>query len=204
MPYLFFVLFTLSGLFTFAQQQVKLTWNNQPFELDSTYLLHDTLQFRLSELKCYIQAVPQKGNNAIHLIDAADPETWQWQDHATALQVGIRAEIQTAGVFTGALDPINGMYWAWNTGFISVKCVGEFNNLKTGQTQSFEFHLGGYQAPFACIMAIPGSGTILNCDLQTWFGHILETPPLGWKIMQPSKASLMLFELFTSSLSYAK
>jgi hypothetical protein len=32
----------------------------------------------------------------------------------------------------------------------------------------------------------------------------LETPPLGWKIMQPSKVSLMLFELFTYSLSYAK
>jgi len=82
--------------------------------------------------------------------------------------------------------------------------VGKFSNLKTGLTQTFEFHLGGYQAPFACIMAIPGSGTNLKCDLHAWFRTILATPALGLKIMQPSKASLTLFELFTSALSYAK
>jgi hypothetical protein len=204
MPYRFLVLFALSSLFAFAQQQVKMTWNNIPFMLDSTYLLNDTLQFQISQCKFYVQGEPQNGSNAIHLIDASNQETWQWEDPSAALQVGIGAELQTAGVFTGALDPINGMYWAWNSGFISVKCVGEFSNLKTGLTQTFEFHLGGYQAPFACIMAIPGSGTNLKCDLHAWFRTILATPALGLKIMQPSKASLTLFELFTSALSYAK
>lgn len=204
MPYLFLVLFALSGLCTFAQQQVKMTWHNAAFMLDSSYILNDTLQFQISQFKFYVQGEPQNGSNAIHLIDASDQETWRWEDHSSTQQVGIRAELQTAGDFTGALDPINGMYWAWNTGFISVKCVGEFSNLKTGLTQKFEFHLGGYQAPFACIMAIPGSGKNLTCDLHTWLRSILETPALGWKIMQPSKASLTLFELFTSALSYAK
>jgi hypothetical protein len=202
MPYLFLFLFALTGQFTFAQQQIAINWNGLAFELDSTYLLNDSTALRISQFKFYVQADPKKGGQAIYLVDAAERSSWQWKTQHAVLQIGVNAALQTSGVFNGALDPINGMYWAWNTGFISVKCVGEVINIKNGMQQKFEYHIGGYQAPFACIATVIGSGSTLNCDLQAWFSSILASEVHEWNIMQPSQASKVLFDLFTASFRY--
>ncbi|MFM7006625.1 MAG: MbnP family protein [Flavobacteriales bacterium] len=204
MPYLFLFLFALTGQLYFAQQQIDINWNGLIFELDNTYQLNDSTALRISQFKFYVQADPKKGGQAIYLVDAAERSSWQWETQHEELQIGVSTALQTSGVFIGALDPINGMYWAWNTGFIAVKCVGEILELKNSHTQKFEYHLGAYQAPFACITTLGGSGTTLSCDLQAWFSSILATEITEWNIMQPSKASKVLFDLFVSSLSYAK
>lgn len=204
MPYLFLFFFALTGQLSFAQQQIDINWNGLKFELDKTYLLNDSTALRISQFKFYVQADPKKGGQAIYLIDAAERSSWQWETQHAVLQIGLSPALQTSGVFIGALDPINGMYWAWNTGFIAVKCVGEILALKNGDSQKFEYHLGAYQAPFTCITTLSGSGTTLICDLQAWFSSILATEITEWNIMQPSKASKVLFDLFVSSLSYVK
>jgi hypothetical protein len=201
MPLLLIFSFLLAHL-TFAQQHVVLHWGKIPFELEKQYELNDTIAVRIDQFKFYVQATNDNKPNNIHLIDAAVKETWHWTSLIAPMQVGIHAAIQTSGVFTGDLDPINGMYWAWNTGFISVKCVGEVIHTKNGKLQKFEYHLGAYQAPFACIKTIPGSGTRLNCDLSLWFSAILHADTQDWLIMQPSYAGLAIFELFTASLRY--
>lgn len=202
MPYLFLFLFALTGQFSFAQQQIAINWNGLAFELESTYLLNDSTALRISQFKFYVQADPKKGGQAIYLVDAAERSSWQWKKQHAVLQIGVNAALQTSGVFNGALDPINGMYWAWNTGFISVKCVGEILELKNGRSQQFEYHLGAYQAPFVCIATVIGSGSTLNCDLQAWFRSILASEVHEWNIMQPSQASKVLFDLFTASFRY--
>ena len=204
MPYLFLFLFAFSGQLSFAQQQIDINWNGLKFELDNTYQLNDSTALRISQFKFYVQADPKKGGQAIYLVDAAERSSWQWETQHEALQIGVSPALQTSGVFIGALDPINGMYWAWNTGFIAVKCVGEILELKNGLTQKFEYHLGAYQEPFTCITTLSGNGTTLSCDLQAWFSSILATEITEWNIMQPSKESKVLFDLFVSSLSYAK
>jgi hypothetical protein len=201
MPLLLIFSFLLTHM-TFAQQRTALYWDKIPFELEKQYDINDTIAVRIDQFKFYVQATNDNKPNNIHLIDAAAQETWHWTSPIAPMQVGIQAAIQTAGVFTGDLDPINGMYWAWNTGFISVKCVGEIINVKNGTQQKFEYHLGGYQAPFACIKAIPGNGMRLNCDLAMWFSTILYSDTQDWLIMQPSYAGLAIFELFTASLRY--
>ena len=197
-------LFSILSCFTLAQQQVQLLWNQKPFELEKLYPINDTSAVRISELKFYLQGASKNVMQNIHLIDASDIGTWTWENPITSLQVGIDASIQTSSNFTDELDPIHGMYWAWNTGFISVKCAGEYINLKNESSQEFEYHLGGYQAPFACIKELQGRGAILNCDLYFWFEAILNSKNQECLIMQPSKASLQLFELFTASLSYGQ
>ncbi len=187
---------------TFAQQHIVLHWDKIPFELEKQYELNDTFAVRIDQFKFYVQTTNGNEPNHIHLIDAAEQETWHWTSPIAPMQVGIQAAIQTSGVFTGDLDPIHGMYWAWNTGFVSVKCVGAVINLKNGTQQKFEYHLGGYKAPFACIKAIPGSGTSLNCDLSLWYSAILHSDTQDWLIMQPSDTGLTIFELFTASLRY--
>jgi hypothetical protein len=201
MPLFLFLYFLLADM-TFAQQQVQLNWNEEPLVLQEPLYLNDSTFIRVEQFKFYVQATNENQPNNIHLIDAAEQETWHWTSPITPMQVGVEAAVQTAGIFIGDLDPINGMYWAWNTGFISVKCVGEVIHTKNGTSHKFEYHLGGYQAPFACIKAIPGSGTRLVCDLSLWFSAILHSDTQDWLIMQPCDAGLAIFELFTASFRY--
>lgn len=60
MHYLFLFLFTLTGQFSFAQQQIAINWNGLAFELDSTYLLNDSTALRISQFKFYVQGDPKK------------------------------------------------------------------------------------------------------------------------------------------------
>jgi hypothetical protein len=42
---------------------------------------------------------------------------------------------------SGALDPVNGMYWSWQSGYINCKIEGEI--ISSGR-KSVAYHLGGY------------------------------------------------------------
>ena len=53
-----------------------------------------------------------------------------------------------SGANGGDLDPAKGMYWAWNSGYINVKLEGK-KYLENGEESVFEYHIGGYLAPFA-------------------------------------------------------
>ncbi len=55
-----------------------------------------------------------------------------------------------SGIQSGALDPVNGMFWTWNTGYIFFKLEGRAAaSHSTGNT--IEYHIGGYKAPANCI-----------------------------------------------------
>lgn len=44
---------------------------------------------------------------------------------------------------TGVLDPSNGMYWSWNSGYIFLKAEG-LSPQSTMPDQSFTYHIGGF------------------------------------------------------------
>jgi hypothetical protein len=54
--------------------------------------------------------------------------------------LGIDSITNVSGAFGGDLDPSNGMYWTWQSGYINMKLEGFYNK------QKFTFHLGGYAA----------------------------------------------------------
>jgi hypothetical protein len=93
--------------------------------------------------------------DSYHLIDAETVSTLTFS--LKNIPVGIYTELSfaigvdslknTQGVLTGDLDPIKGMYWAWNTGYIAAKMEGHSNACKTLH-HAFEFHIGGYLSPF--------------------------------------------------------
>lgn len=63
--------------------------------------------------------------------------------------LGVDSMTNISGAFEGALDPINGMYWTWNSGYINAKIEGTI--YKEEQEIEFKYHLGGYQAPFQSV-----------------------------------------------------
>ncbi len=67
--------------------------------------------------------------------------------------LGVDSLYNCNGAQSGALDPIKGMYWSWNTGYIFLKLEGNSTSCKT-PSNMFEFHIGGYKQPYNSIREI--------------------------------------------------
>jgi hypothetical protein len=62
--------------------------------------------------------------------------------------IGIDSLTNVSGAMGDALDPVNGMYWAWQSGYINFKIEGKSKICKT-RNNVFQFHVGGYASPYA-------------------------------------------------------
>jgi hypothetical protein len=58
--------------------------------------------------------------------------------------VGVDSARNVSGAQTGALDPANGMFWTWNTGYVYVKMEGTSPQSQNG---GLVFHIGGIAKP---------------------------------------------------------
>lgn len=67
--------------------------------------------------------------------------------------IGIDSITNVSGVYGQDLDPTNGMYWTWNSGYINCKLEGSSNKFKTRKNR-YVFHLGGYMSPFISMQTI--------------------------------------------------
>lgn len=56
--------------------------------------------------------------------------------------IGVDGDRNTSGAQTGALDPINGMFWSWNTGYIMAKYEGLAPKSPNG---ALKWHIGGFE-----------------------------------------------------------
>lgn len=67
--------------------------------------------------------------------------------------IGVDSARNTAGAQTGALDPMNGMYWDWNTGYIMAKLEG-----KSPQSAAIDsgivFHMGGFGGQYSVLRTV--------------------------------------------------
>lgn len=97
-----------------------------------------------------------------------------------------------SGAMGGDLDPTNGMYWAWNSGYINFKMEGKWNDTP------FEYHLGGYSAPNSTVQAIQlktksKDHVVIQFDVSAFFNQLLSTSP--HKIMSPGKEAVELMQV---------
>ena len=78
--------------------------------------------------------------------------------------IGVDSLHNCSGAQSGALDPVNAMFWAWNTGYIFMKLEGR-SPASTSPGNIFEFHIGGYKKPANCIRTV-----MLNFDKHLIIG----------------------------------
>ena len=116
-------------------------------------------------------------------------------------RIGIDPSDQSSGVRSGSLDPLNNMYWTWNSGYIAFKLEGE-NSSAPPPLHRFEHHLGGYRegqvfqpmvilnhAQAIALNADHNNEILIDVDLH----HNCEsTDPIRSKsvIMQPGPAAM--------------
>jgi len=126
--------------------------------------------------------------------------------------IGTDSITNVSGAMDGDLDPIKGMYWAWNTGYINSKMEGRFKN-NTQVQKKFEFHIGGYLKPFESCrkIKIQFPETVINnndifkiecyADASYWFNgkNTIELTSLN-KIVHPCKESIQVADNYSEMI----
>ena len=165
--YLFFLSFGFS-LNCYGQLSIIPTWNKKPLELQHVYLIQNKDSISFSTLKIYFSDFRFKDKisgritsiDTLIFYDLADSSTHSFFNdlnlsnyESVAFTLGLDSSKNVSGELENAYDPLLGMYWAWNTGYINLKIMGESSAVPTN-SHEFEFHLGGYRSPFASAQTI--------------------------------------------------
>jgi hypothetical protein len=138
-------------------------------QLDSVNYKNDLGQdFTISNFKYYVgnfHLFTKDGKEYIskgyHLLKADDVESRHFtlttipdgDYESMSFTLGVDSIDNCSGAQSGALDPANGMFWAWNSGYIFMKLEGK---AKTSNSSGhiFEYHIGGYKQPNNCIRTV--------------------------------------------------
>lgn len=102
----------------------------------------------------FTQKASSVGNyqNTYYLIDQSDSSTLEMKFEllspadSICFLIGTDSVSNVSGLYDGALDPLNGMYWAWNSGYINTKIEG-ISSIVKSPDKKFEYHIGGYLPP---------------------------------------------------------
>lgn len=196
--YIIFFLF-LSSFSLFGQNErdslsLKITakWSGKILNLNSSYISKQKDTIKITQLKFYISDFQVKyDDNTIlsdknsHLIDFEKTNTsflniaknYKKNIKSINFCIGIDSLASVSGALSGDLDPSNGMYWAWQSGYINMKIEGTSSSCKT-RKNSFNFHIGGYLKPYNAMQKIEipvnkiQNQINLTLDLEQFFSEI--------------------------------
>ena len=132
--------------------------NGSPISLNQHYFsteLNDSIS--ISKLKFYISnivllnndKVIYKNPSGVYLLNLEESLNLQFDIpqnlsfNRIQFGLGIDSITNTSGALDGALDPLMGMYWTWQSGYINFKLEGFIGDISK-EEKKFEYHLGGY------------------------------------------------------------
>lgn len=141
---------------------------NAVLKVDSAYTNQLGQPFTVTNIKYYISHITFKQANGApyfvreyYLVNEQEEDSKQInlsdvpEGEYTSMEfiIGVDSLHNCSGVQSGALDPLNGMFWAWNTGYIFLKFDGT-SPVSKSQGNTLEFHIGGYKSPSNCIRKV--------------------------------------------------
>ncbi len=202
---------------------INAKWNENPFKLSTSYISKNKDTLKITQLKFYVsdfQVVFEDKttftDKASHLVDFEKPNSTIFPISKNNKKkiigvnfcIGVDSLASVSGALSGDLDPSNGMYWAWQSGYINMKIEGKSPSCKTRKNE-FQFHIGGYMQPYYAMQEIEmpiSKSQIPNqidvaIDLGKFFSeiHLKETN----SVMFPGKEAMKLANYFTK-MFYAK
>lgn len=209
--------------------KIKPVFNGRPLHLDTdTYITDHGDSVTISRFKFYTGHFrasngQQMLNDAIpyHLINTEDSASLSFvidcpkeaELKQISFSIGVDSVDNVSGALDGALDPVKGMYWAWNTGYIHAKLEGRSHVCKTLH-HAFEFHIGGYLSPNIAqrtvTLALPElrlaagktSCIELNADVAEWFKTpgIIDLSTTN-NIVNPGKQAMLMADNYSNMFS---
>ncbi|MCA8829344.1 MbnP family protein [Hymenobacter pini] len=145
---------------------------NTPLTLNtSTYTTPLGQQFTVSTFNYYLSNIKLKKADgteyaepeSYHLVKESDAKTKMFTltdvpagDYTSlTFTIGVDSTRNVSGAQTGALDPTNGMFWTWNSGYIFTKLEG--SSPQAGGNKQLVFHIGGFKKPNNTIRTVSPS-----------------------------------------------
>lgn len=195
-------LLALTSFFSSAQD-TPLTLSFHPEVPDSSAISLTTLKGYISNIRVdFTDSTSWKEANSYHLVNYLDSaNTIQLeipsgkQIAAVHYLIGTDSIANVSGVYDGDLDPILGMYWAWNSGYINWKAEG------TRQGEPFEYHIGGYLSPYATArpVAIETNAPLPNTiRIDIKIGKLLDQlSGIPKKVMMPGASAQIAADAFS-------
>lgn len=199
------ILFFGIGFQSFGQTEtIKI---NVRIEQDDPAVNIDVFRCYLSNFEIhYTDGAHYTVDNSYFLVDLEDesslkfelPRTHTGDVEAISFLIGTDSVVNVSGAFDGDLDPIHGMYWTWNSGYINIKLEGE--KLIEDGTLPFEFHIGGYAGDQATARNVTLSDMDLNNEIELYIdlGKFLNMIDLTetTAVMSPGKKAVKLADQF--------
>ena len=210
-----FVIFLISTTLVHAQLAFEFRWGMQKIIPGKTYYYKgDSIKFE--ELKAYLSDIYLKQNKEhtkiadVWLVDFEDPKNEllnvkiQYGESSNlSFNFGLDSIYHVNMEYTGKLDPIHGMYWAWNTGYINFKLVARCSAVKL-KNGLLDYHLGGYLKPNQTNQHLEFNfnGTTLFLDLLPLFEKGIIQPELLPSVVLPGKEANRLMKSLSSEIAY--
>ncbi len=135
--------------------------------------------------KCY------RWNNLYFLVDENKPDSKTislklptGRYNKISFLLGVDSLKNVSGIQSGALDPLNDMFWTWKSGYVMAKLEGRSPS-STLQHHLFEYHIGGFSGIYnvtgSVILSLPSeikivhskeSRIVISADIDKWFSAI--------------------------------
>ena len=190
-----------------GQLRIIPSWDNKALELEQVYLTENKDSISFSTLKMYFSdfRFREKLSGGITEIDTlifydlADSSTHVFfksleisNYDEVSFTLGLDSSKNVSGELENAYDPLLGMYWAWNTGYVNLKLAGK-SSLVLTKTHDFEFDLGGYRYPLATAQNIKVdlNDQYIYFDLQKLFSESINLSK-NHHIMLPGKDAFLI------------
>jgi hypothetical protein len=125
----------------------------------------------------YANGAEHKISDTYFLVDEANASSKAFKFNVPEGQVkeirfwvGVDSARNVSGVQTGALDPANGMFWTWNSGYIFAKLEGR-SPVSPAPLTAVTYHIGGFRTGQNALrqisISLPTNLTVNNSSLYT-------------------------------------
>ena len=118
--------------------------------------------------------------------------------------VGVDSSLQVNGAHSGVLDPMEGMYWTWQSGYIHWKLEADANI--GGKRETITWHVGGYRQPFNTLrkVSIPvvSGEARMKIGIDVFSLLVDRQSNVDYTIMSPSKQAMHLADQFQNAFRW--
>jgi hypothetical protein len=190
--------------------------------------------FSVNAFKMYLGAITLQNNitqqfttsQQYHLLNYADSTSLLVNEtlavgtyNQLAFTIGVDSLHSVSGSQTGALDPLNSMFWTWNTGYINAKFEG-ISPASTTIGKAITYHIGGFKngentqrtitipfPPDLFLTLADGITNEINVDihLEQWFqGDHLVSIAATPTVTTPGNLAMQLADNYATLFSFNK
>ncbi|MGH1339357.1 MAG: MbnP family protein [Aureispira sp.] len=195
--------------------QFSALFQGQPLQLDRMYVVEDSSQqITISRLRFYIGVIELWQDQqqvytfpaTYYLVDLEAPNSLNLPFNLPKgitynhlkLHIGVDSLTNAQGVQGGALDPMQGMYWTWQSGYINFKLEGTSTHCMS-RGQEFQFHIGGFKRPYYPLQELSlevQQGTLIEIGLAIDQLLFLANLKENDHIMSPNQKGVDFSQLF--------